>query len=71
MNKIESERSSKDNEERGRIEEGAHKNFGFSKFANKRSFKKKFNCKLKFNCVAVVAFFGYYFLDIPPEPRVA
>ena len=26
VNKIESERSSKDNEERGRIEEGAHKN---------------------------------------------
>ena len=47
-NRIESERSSKDNEEREGIEEGAQKNFGFSKFASKRSFKRSSTASTSF-----------------------
>ena len=45
---IESERSSKDNEEREGIEEGAQENFGFSKFASKRSFKRSSTASTSF-----------------------
>ena len=45
---IESERSSKDNEEREVIEEGAQENFGFSKFASKRSFKRSSTASTSF-----------------------
>ena len=62
MNKMESERSSKDNEERGGIVEGRIENFGFSSFANKRDPKRSFDCKVKLSGVAVVVLFS--FLDI-------
>ena len=45
---VESERSSKDNEEREEIEEGAQENFGFSKFASKRSFKRSSTASTSF-----------------------
>ena len=45
---IESERSSKDNEEREGIEEGAQENFGFSKFASKRSSKRSSTASTSF-----------------------
>ena len=71
-NRIESERSSKDNEKRGGIEEGAQEKFLVlvSSLVSVHSKEVQLQAQV-FNCVAVVAFFGYYFLDIPPESRVA